>query len=316
MRPPKWLLWLMGHTSWFLSGLLIVLLIILVPAFDHLDYWFVLSRQYFAVAALALALTPVILTGGIDLSVGSMTVLSAIVIGVAHFVLQLPLPVAFAAGIVTGLIAGTVNGVLVWIGIPPLVATLATRELYRGLAFTLSAGTIFRFTAYSFDFWREPLFGLPLAVYGIALLGPFYYLLVHHTWIGRMLFSIGDNEVASRFAAVPVKSIKLGCYALVGLTAGLCGTVSVWHYTAARPDSEALLELTAIACVVLGGIRITGGSGHVAGTLLGILTMIMLLAGLKGVLAEWRDGITGILLLLFALSNEATARWIERNRLE
>jgi ribose/xylose/arabinose/galactoside ABC-type transport system permease subunit len=129
-----------------------------------------------------------------------------------------------------------------------------------------------------------------------------------------MLFAIGDNREAARFAAVPVRKLEFGCYAAAGLVAGLCGAASVVQYQIARPEGEAMLELLAIACVVLGGVRITGGSGHVGGTLLGILTLVVLLAGLQRVQATWRDSISGALLLAVAVANEAAARWVEKRK--
>jgi ribose/xylose/arabinose/galactoside ABC-type transport system permease subunit len=306
--------WLARHASWLLAGALLAFLVVRVPAFRRPDYWLELVRQHFAVAALALAMTPIILTGGIDLSVGSTTVLASMVIGVTWAALGWPLPWAFAAGVLAGLVAGLGNGLLVALGVPALVATLATRELYRGLALTLSGGERVRFPADLATWWEEPLAGLPLPLYGLAVLFVLTYLAVHHTWAGRMLYALGDNEEAARFAAVPVRGLKLGLYAWAGLTAGLCGAVTVLQYGAAEPAAENTLELAAIACVVLGGVRITGGAGNVAGTLLGVATLVALLAGLQAVRAGWRDAATGGLLLAVALGNEAAARWAARRQ--
>jgi ribose/xylose/arabinose/galactoside ABC-type transport system permease subunit len=309
---------LIRHFSWLLCAVLIVAFVIWVPAFRRLAYWQELPRLYFAVAALALVLTPVILTGGIDLSVGAVALFSSMVVGLCLETLNWPLPVALAAGVAVGLAAGMANGVLVVIGIPSLVATLATRELFRGLAVSVSAGRTIQFgpelTATMNTIWEGNWFGLPLPLLGLFVLFALTYLLVHHTWMGRMLFAVGDNREAARFAAVPVRKLEFGCFAAVGLVAGLCGACSVLRYTSARPDGEANLELLAIAAVVLGGVRITGGAGHVAGTLLGIITLAVLLAGLQRVQASWRDAITGVLLLTVALANEAAARWAERRK--
>src|SRR5262245_22040698 len=125
---------LLQHTPWMIAGGIIVVLVLLVPAFGRLTYWFALSRHFFAPAALALALTPIILTGGIDLSVGSVTVFTSVVIGALWQGLGWPLAWALAGGVMAGLLAGAANGLLVTAGVLPLVATLATRELFRGLA--------------------------------------------------------------------------------------------------------------------------------------------------------------------------------------
>jgi ribose/xylose/arabinose/galactoside ABC-type transport system permease subunit len=301
------------RTPWIVSGFILATLVLTVPAFHQPLFWLSLARQYFAPAVLALALTPVILTGGIDLSVGSVTVFSSVVIGGLWRDLGLPIELALAGGVLAGLLAGFGNGLLVSVGVLPLVATLATRELFRGLAWTLSGNTpVNRFPSQLGGWWSENLFHVPLPLLVIAGLFVVTYLVVHHTWIGRMLFAIGDNERAARFAGVPVKRLKLGLYAASGFVAGLCGAAMVLKYGAAKADAEKSLELIAIACVVLGGIRITGGGVHVAGTLLGIITVASLLAGLGSVASNWRDTITGSILVAVAITNEAAGRWAVR----
>jgi ribose/xylose/arabinose/galactoside ABC-type transport system permease subunit len=306
---------LLQRTPWIVSGVILLTLVLAVPAFHQPLFWLSLSRQYFAPAMLALALTPIILTGGIDLSVGSVTVFSSVVIGVLWRDLGVPIELALAGGVLAGLLAGLGNGLLVTVGVLPLVATLATRELFRGLAWTLSGNApVNRFPPQLVGWWGANILALPLPLLVIAGLFVLTYLAVHHTWIGRMLFAIGDNERAARFAGVPVNRIKLGLYAASGFVSGLCGAAMVMKYGAAKADAEKSLELIAIACVVLGGIRITGGGGHVAGTLLGIVTVASLLAGLGSVASNWRDTITGSILVAVAITNEAAARWAIRRR--
>ncbi len=306
---------LVQRMSWLLAGLILGVSVLWIPAFQRPSYWLALSEQYFAPAALALALMPIILTGGIDLSVGSASVLVSVVIGALWQGAGWPIEWAIVGGMLFGLFAGLANGLLVGVGVLPLVATLATRELFRGLAFTLSGDSpVTRFPLELRTVWRSSLAGIPLPLGIIAVLFVVTYLAVHHTWLGRMIYAIGDNEQAARFAAVPVRRIKLGLYAWSGLVAGLCGAALVMRYRAAKADAEASLELTAIACVVLGGVRITGGAGQVVGTLLGIVTVAALLAALNRVAPDWRDTITGALLIAVAISNEAAARWAARRQ--
>jgi ribose/xylose/arabinose/galactoside ABC-type transport system permease subunit len=301
---------LADHAAWILSVLAILVVIALVPVLQRPTYWFQLCHQNFAIALLALAMTPILLAGGIDLSVGSTSVLASIL---CMFLVQRvgwPLEMAFAAAVVTGLVAGLGNAVLVLLGIPALVATLATRELYRGLAFRIHGDAYFvGLREAGSAWWHEQPGGLPVPLYGIALMFLLTYCAVHHTWVGRMLFAVGDNEEAARYATVPVRRLKLGLYAWAGLVAGVCGVAAVLEYGSARPDSDQTLELTAIACAVLGGVRVTGGSGYVAGTLLGIVTLTTLLAAVQNVADMWRDTVTGALLLVVALGNEAASRW-------
>jgi ribose/xylose/arabinose/galactoside ABC-type transport system permease subunit len=294
---------------WLVAALIVIVCVVQVRAFRRADYWLTLTQMNFAAAALALVLTPIILTGGIDLSVGSVTVFASVVIGVLMQRAGWPVGWAMLAGLAAGLLAGLVNGSLVAVGIMPLVATLATREFFRGAAKTLVGASPPPSNLAAVTWWNEPAGGLPVAVYGIAALFLLTYLVVHHTWIGRMVYALGDNEQAARFAGVPVRRLKLGLYAVSGLMAGLCGAVMVMRYQAAKADAEKSLELLAIACVVLGGIRITGGAGHVAGTLLGIVTFIILWAAVSRVAADWRETITGVVLIGVAILNEAAARW-------
>ncbi len=304
---------LLRRLPWLIAALLLVVLVATVPAFRRSSYWLLLPREYFAVAALALALTPIILTGGIDLSVGSTTVLASVVIGHLWRDLGCPLGVAMAGGVLAGVLCGVGNGLLVCVGVLPLVATLATRELYRGLAWAVSGDApVTSFPPELLDFWYSSLLGLPVSLWVLAVLWLVSYLAVHHTWVGRMLFALGDNEQAARFAGVPARSLQLGLYAWSGLVAGLCGVGLVLKYGAAKADAERSLELLAIACVVMGGVRVTGGSGHVAGALLGIVTVCALLAGMSRVGSNWRDTVTGGVLIGVALAGEAGARWSQR----
>jgi ribose/xylose/arabinose/galactoside ABC-type transport system permease subunit len=307
---------LLEHLPWLLALVILAALVLYVPGFQHLDLWLNLSEQDFAPAVLALALTPIVLTGGIDLSIGSITVFVSVVIGVLLRDAQWSIPAAMGAGLLAGLLAGLFHGGLVTAGVVPLVATLATRELFRGLAFSLSGDAPpTRLPAELVEFWDTPVLGMPLPLVVIGVLFVVTYVFVHHTWVGRALYALGDNEVAARFAGLPVRRIKLAIYAASGALAGLCGMAVVLRYGSAKADAEKSLELTAIACVVLGGIRITGGAGHVAGTLLGIITVSALLAGLHRVPANVREMVLGVLLIGVAVSNEAAARWSARRAL-
>jgi ribose/xylose/arabinose/galactoside ABC-type transport system permease subunit len=303
------------HLPWLLAVLLLVVTVLYVPAFRRLDYWLSLSEQYFAPAVLALALTPIVLTGGIDLSIGSVTVFVSVVIGVLLRDAGWSIPVAMLAGLLAGWLAGLLNGLLVMVGVVPLVVTLATRELFRGLAFSLCGDDPpTRLPPELGDLWDAPVLGLPLPLLVIGVLLVLTYVFVHYTWVGRALYAIGDNEVAARFAGLPVRRIKLAIYAASGALAGLCGMAVVLRFGAAKADAEKSLELTAVAAVVLGGIRITGGAGHVAGTLLGILTVAVLLAGLNEVPPNGRDMVLGVLLVTVAVCNEAAARELNLSR--
>lgn len=297
------------RAPWLVPALLLLLMVWRVPAFRHGDYWVELSHQHFTITALALVLTPVILTGGIDLSVGAVSVLTSVVIGALWRDAGLPIAGAVAGGLAAAVLAGALNGGLVLAGVYPLVATLATAELFRGFAAALSADRpVSRFPPALETLWRTDRAGLPLPVYGIAVVFMLMYLLVHQTWLGRILFALGDNERAARFAGLPVRRTKLGLYLCSALVAGVCGLTSVMEYGTAKAEADKSLELVAITCVVLGGVRITGGAGNVAGTLLGTLTLAALWNGLQDLAADWRETLIGVLLLAVAVTNETAAR--------
>jgi ribose/xylose/arabinose/galactoside ABC-type transport system permease subunit len=301
---------LLRATPWLLAGLILLLLVTLVPAFQRPAFWVQQGKQYFATAALALALTPIVLTGGIDLSVGSVTVFASVLVGFLWHLLHWPIGWAVAAGVLAGGVIGLGNGALIDAGVMPLVATLATRELFRGLALTLSGSQpVSGFPPELAVPWRQTFLGVPLPLLVLTLLFLLTYLVVHHTWMGRTIFAVGDNEQAARFAAVPVRRLKFGLYGCCGLVAGLCGAALLMKSDVARADAEPYLDLLAIACVIMGGIRIAGGAGHVAGTLLGIVTVVALLAGMLQVAPAWRDTLAGSVLVTLAIVNEATARW-------
>jgi ribose/xylose/arabinose/galactoside ABC-type transport system permease subunit len=295
-----------------LSGLLLVWLLIELlrsPGPWRTAYWFSQADLYFAPALLALALTPVVLTGGIDLSVGSVTVLVSVVVGLLLARFGWSLGPALVLGLLVGLVAGAINGLLVAAGVLPLVATLATRELFRGLALSLCGETALTIPGeQAGDLWRWHPLGLPLSIWAVALTLLVVWFLVHHTWPGRMLFALGDNALAARYAGVPARRLQIALYAGVGLVAGLCGVGLALQYSAARADAEKSLEMTAIACVVLGGIRIRGGAGHVMGTALGITTITLLLITLADAPPTARDLLLGTLLLGVALTSEAVRR--------
>jgi rhamnose transport system permease protein len=306
---------LVPRTAWLIAALVIAAGVALVPAFRRdATYWLELSRQeFFAVAALALAMMPIILTGGIDLSVGSVSAFAGVVIGALLQEAHWPLGWALAAGVLAGLVAGLLNAGLVVIGVMPLVATLATRELFLGLAKTLVGGTTgFGMPRTLTRAWDTPVLGVPwqlLALTGLALVT---YLVVHHTWFGRMIYAVGDNEVAARFAGLPVTRLKVVLYAWCGLVSGWCGAALVMYYGSATANAGQSLELTAIACVVLGGVSILGGSGGVPGTLLGTLTVAVLWTSLYLQAPTWRDTVLGGLIILIAVVNEAARRWAAR----
>jgi rhamnose transport system permease protein len=287
------------------------------PALHKLTTWDRMCRSWTGEILLAIALTPIIVTGGIDLSVGSIAGVSAVFAGVLWRGAGLPIEVALLGGVIAGLVCGSVNGALILMGIKPLVVTLATLAVFRGLAQGLSGRYSIEslvFPPSLLDWWEGSFLWLPRPLWIVLVAALAGYLFLQRTWMGRMLFAMGDNIRAARFAAVPVRSLTFTLYVSSGLVAGLVGVFSIMRSAAAPVALGEGMELTAIACVVLGGVRITGGGGHMAGTLLGALTFVILLQGVIRIQAEWRPLCTGLFLVSVAIANEGLARL--RNRVE
>lgn len=281
-----------------------------------LDMW----RPWGEIGVLATVMTAIILTGGIDLSVGSIIALASVTLGLG-WQAGWPLPMAAAAATFTGFLAGAVNGTLVTLGIAPLVATLATMAFYAGLAMAMSqgeriAGLPDALTALGQGSWLgvPNQFALLLIAWLVVL------VVVHHTRFGRYLYAIGENPLAAEFAAVPVRAVQWSLYAANGTVAALVAIVYAARDGAIVPTAGAGIELQTIACVVLGGTRITGGQGGVGRTLLGLAILSLLDIGLQFVYGTiyvpwsdvpWRFGADDRLPLIGALVI-GVAIWNER----
>lgn len=252
---------------------------------------------------LALCLTPVILTGGIDLSVGSLLGLCAVSFGALWRDAHLPVAVAALLAILIGLAGGAVNAALIArANLPPLIVTLGSYSLYRGMAEGLTGGAenYTGFPAGFLQFGQGYWFGivppqtLVLLAFAIGV-----YVLVHRTTIGRALSAIGYSPAGARYAGLPVgKRIALA-YVLSGFAASVAALIYVAHLGQAKSDAGTGYELMAITAVVLGGTSIFGGRGSVIGTLLGLLAIIILQNGLRlaALPTELSGILTGLLLL-------------------
>ena len=247
------------------------------------------GRLMAEVGLVALAMTFVIVTGGIDLSVGSILGLVAILLGVFWQNLGLPLPLAMVLGIVAGGIAGLVNGLIITrFGVPPLIATLATLALYRGLAEGISqARSVRGYPEWFFSLGQGELLGVPVQLWIFGLLAAVATVILGLSTFGRATYAIGSNKVASRFSGLRVDRTLLLIYTASGLIAGLAAVIFVSRVSTTRSDMGTGLELDVITAVVLGGTSIFGGRGTIIGTLLGLVLMQALknglaLSGVKG----------------------------------
>lgn len=266
-----------------------------------------ISRFFVEIGLVALGMTLIIITGGIDLSVGANLALSSIVVGFT-FVAGLPLGLAIVLGILVAFLAGLFNGLFVTrLGLHPLVVTLGTFALFRGLAYGFTnADAVSDFPtwfAYFGQFFLGPVPG-QLIVFIVAV--AVVWLLLSRTSFGRYVYAIGNNEEAARFSGVPVERVKVAIYAGTGLLVGLAAVIYTSRFSTARGDAGLGLELDVISAVVLGGASIYGGSGTIAGTVLGVVIIATLRNGLllAGVPSTWQLFLLGVLLLAAVFVNE------------
>ncbi|MGH9888281.1 MAG: ABC transporter permease, partial [bacterium] len=233
-------------------------------------------------AIVAVGMTFVILSGGIDLSVGSLVALSGVVLASG---LQggLPLPVALLAGVLTGALGGLVNGSLVTLGrLPPFIATLGMMSVARGLALLYTDGRpVSGFTADFRALATSRFLLIPVPVLVTLALYVLAYLVLNRTRFGRYVYAIGGNEEATRLSGVAVRFHKTMVYVLSGVTSAFAAALLTARLNSAQPIAGMMYELDAIAATVIGGTSLLGGSGRIGGTLIGALIMGVLRNGLN-----------------------------------
>ena len=283
--------WLARHET-LLAALLIVALIILGSfneRFLTIDNLLNQGRLMTEVGLIALPMTFVIITGGIDLSVGSVVGLCAITLGYSWKTIGLPLPAAIAFAIAVGGLAGFLNGLLITrLKVPPLIMTIATLALYRGLAEGISqAHSVRGYPEWFFFVGQGDWLGVPTQLWILFVAIVVAGVTLDCTTFGRALYAIGNNETAARFSGLRVDRVKLVVYSLSGLMSGLSAYVLVSRVTTTRSDMGIGYELDVIAAVVLGGTSIFGGAGTIWGTVIGLVMIQLLknglaLTGVKG----------------------------------
>nr|WP_030806158.1 ABC transporter permease [Streptomyces sp. NRRL S-337] len=255
-------------------------------------------------AILAFGVTFVIVSAGIDLSVGSVAALAATVVAWAATGQDLPVWIAVLLGLAVGAGSGLLSGALVAYGkLPAFIATLAMLSVGRGLALVISGGSPIPFPA-SVSRLGDTLGGwLPVPVLVMIGMGLVAALILARTYAGRAMFAIGGNEEAARLSGIHVKRRKLVIYALSGLFAAVAGIVLAARLTSAQPQAATGYELDAIAAVVIGGASLSGGSGKASGTLIGALILAVLRNGLNllSVSAFWQQVATGLVIALAVL---------------
>lgn len=296
-----------------LAGLLIlcVALWIATPHFATVSNLVNVVQQSTIIGVIAVGMTFVILTGGIDLSVGSLVALAGITFGTLAQA-GTPLPIAAGAALIAGTLCGAVNGALITIGrLPPFIATLGMMSIARGIALMLSDGRpISGFAAGFRSLATGTVAGIPLPVIiMLALYGTAHFVLTRVT-LGRYTYAIGGNEEATALSGVNVRAYKTLVYCISGFVSALASLLLVARLNSAQPIAGISYELDAIAAVVIGGSSLLGGSGSVVGTLIGALIMSVLRNGLNllGVSSYLQQVAIGTVIVVAVLVDMALRR--------
>jgi ribose/xylose/arabinose/galactoside ABC-type transport system permease subunit len=255
-------------------------------------------------AILAFGVTFVIVAGGIDLSVGSVAALSAIVLGWTAIGQGLPVWLSVLLALATGVASGLVSGGLIAYGkLPPFIATLAMLSVGRGLALVISQGTPISFPGPIASLGQTLGGWLPVPLLVMVVVGGVTALVLSRTYSGRVMYAIGGNEEAARLSGIRVRRQKLVIYALSGGFAAIAGIVLASRLASAQPQAADGYELDAIAAVVIGGASLSGGVGKASGTLIGALILAVLRNGLNllDVSAFWQQVVIGAVIALAVL---------------
>ncbi|WIJ24843.1 ABC transporter permease [Devosia sp. RR2S18] len=300
------------HKLLAFSGLIALILVFSLasPNFMQTQNVLAILQATSVNGVLAIAATLVIITGGIDLSVGTLMTFCAVITGVVLTYLGLPLPLGILASILAGTTSGLISGSIVAkLKVPPFIATLGMMLILKGLSLVIS-GTrpiYFNDTPGFTQIAQGSIVGtiIPavpvpngvLILFAVALLAAF---ILGKTALGRYTFALGSNEEAVRLSGVNVDRWKIGVYALSGSIVGVAGLLIASRLNSAQPALGQGYELDAIAAVVIGGTSLSGGRGTILGTLIGALIISVLANGLRilSVAQEWQTVVTGSIIIL------------------
>ncbi|EIF8948606.1 ribose ABC transporter permease [Vibrio cholerae] len=268
--------WLIEQKSLIALLFLVVVVSFLNPNFFTVDNILNILRQTSVNAIIAVGMTLVILTAGIDLSVGSVLALCG-AFAATLVAMEVPVLVAVPTALLAGAALGAISGIIIAKGkVQAFIATLVTMTLLRGVTMVYTDGrpisTGFTDTADTFAwFGTGYALGIPVPVWLMVVVFAGAWYLLNHTRFGRYVYAVGGNESATRLSGINVDRVKIGVYAICGLLAALAGIIVTSRLSSAQPTAGMGYELDAIAAVVLGGTSLMGGKGRIMGTLIGAL---------------------------------------------
>jgi len=289
--------------------LLIIFFSVASPNFMRVDNIVAILQSTAVNGVLAIACTYVIITAGIDLSVGCLMTFCAVMTGVVMTNLGMPLPVGIAAALFFGAFAGWVSGVVIAkLKVPPFIATLGMMMLLKGLSLVISGTKPIYFDSEGFSAIAQdsligdliPALPIPNAVLLLFLVAIIASVILTKTAFGRYAFALGSNEEALRLSGVKTDFWKIAVYTFSGSICGIAGLIIASRLNSAQPALGQGYELDAIAAVVIGGTSLSGGTGTILGTIIGAFIMSVLVNGLRilSVAQEWQTVVTGVIIIL------------------
>ena len=292
------------------SGILLALLVLMAgmtflqPNFATANNLFLVSRQIALTAIVALGVFFVILTSGIDLSLGSTVGLSGFMCGLA-MAGGWPWALAVGIGLLTGALVGAINGgIVAFLGVTPFIVTLGMLGAARGVVLVLKHGDSIREIPQPFiNAANGTLLGLSVPVLMLLLLAVVSHIVLRHTVFGRRVYAIGGNEEATAFSGINTRWVKFFTYVICGAFAAVTGVLFVARFQSAQADAGKGMELDAIAATVIGGTSLMGGQGSVIGVLIGAVIMGVVRNGLVllEVSSYWQELIIGVIIVLAAV---------------
>ncbi len=299
-----------GRQLGTLFGLFVlgIVLWILSPFFLTVSNLLNIAQQTAINAIIAVGMTFVIITAGIDLSVGSILAFSGVVLA-SVLKADLPVPLAIIVGLMVGFACGLLNGILITIGrLPPFISTLGMMSVARGAALLYTQGRPISGFSDSFRFLASGEIGpIPAPVLIMIVVYIIAFFILNKTKLGRYAYAIGGNEEAALLSGVNVRFFKAAVYGLCGMLSGLAAVILTARLNSAQPIAGMMYELDAIAATVIGGTSLMGGEGTILGTLIGALIMGVLRNGLNllGVSSFVQQIVIGSVIIIAVLADMA-----------
>ena len=294
-----------------------VLLTFLSPVFLTTVNLVNLLYQCTILGVFAIGMTFVILTGGIDVSVGSTAALSSVLSMGIIVNMDMPPAVGLLTGLLVGAGVGAVNGLMVTkLGISPLIATLATLSAGSGIAFAYSdGGNITPVPKVLTDMVSAKIAGIPLLIPAVLVLAFLAHLALTRTTYGRSIYAVGGNKEAALLAGIRVDRVTMNAYIIAGLSAGMAGLLLTGRLASGSPRAGDGIELTVIAAVVIGGTSLFGGQGNIKGTLLGVLLIAMVsnAVNLLGIPSSYDRIVQGVVIFAAAALDVYRYKYVQKN---